>query len=437
MEKFQRNSFRSCDRPCSSLALNCCQFGCCIINDALARDDVLLSYERGKHADWMAHLTKIRPSVKLRDLRLVGSHDAGSCTISKTQPFSAIGITQNGSITQQLEQGVRHLDIRIAGSSSASVSIFHGPLQGTPFVNVLKEISSFLTVHSGEVIVIDLVAEHGRSFTLDQKQSALRMVNEVLGDFLCKNVSYPSKIWKGHTLQKLVKDNTRVVLLTHPRIWSDVSEQDKKKMISSFPYIHSHECMYNEWHNTRESANLLQWNLEEVRSHGFDQDKLLANQMVMTPGFGGLGDVLGAIVGNVSLRPVSFASQLIPCLSNYFREHSDEPWNIIVLDFCDLVPALVSFWIGLNFLDTLQIVQASCSNIDVTKLTQKYVCSKKVLYLSNIVEDLNLDMKEGLLKLEYKLTSSRDAVHELELEYDEDTQVVLSQYSHIIMKRDV
>jgi len=473
MEKFQRRTLQQMDRPCSALLCNCLQFGCCINNIALAKDSVLLlpgnsnnNKSKNNNADWMSHLTKIRPAVKLRDLRLLGSHDAASCTIGKWKPFSAVGITQNGSITQQLEMGVRYLDIRIAGGVDG-VSIFHGCLEGSPLSRVLEEIASFLLLHPGEVVVVELVAEHGRKFSPQQKQTALQAVDDVLGDYLSHDdnddqsspmTSKQHQPWKEQTISEMVKANKRVVLLIHPRLWSSddnvLSREEKQRLLSILPHGYdSRRNMNSTWHNTRDCDKLLEWNLEEVKKHGSDRTKLLTNQLMLTPGVGGIGDVWQALVGTTSLRPVSLAVQLIPLLTQFSRRYSREPWNILVMDFVDLVPALCAFWIGINFVDTLDIVKASSASntthsddnddgdddsrsTDVTELIQQYVCCNKVLYLIDVVKDLNLQKDtKGILKIQYKLTTSGDAIHTINVPYydHEGTQIVLSQYIHLIM----
>jgi hypothetical protein len=140
-------------------------------------------------------------------------------------------------------------------------------------------------------------------------------------------------------------------------------------------------------------------------------------------------------LGLVSLRPASFAMTLIPPMEEFFRQHANEPWNIVVMDFIDLVPGLLSFLISLNFGAELEIVKATVNNeqgVDVTEMVSKFVYRTRVLFLSDVRKDLDISEREGTLHIEYKLDG--DETHIMEWEFDDDTEVVLSEYSHMMGK---
>ena len=109
----RKKVFRDFDCLCSSLAVNCCQFSCCI------PDVPTIEFPCENRANqWMAELIQVAPEVKLRDLVIPGTHDSASYSLSSWTLFSAAGRTQNVSVYEQLLRGARYLDLRVAGSNS-------------------------------------------------------------------------------------------------------------------------------------------------------------------------------------------------------------------------------------------------------------------------------------------------------------------------------
>ena len=189
MDCLPRSTRRGClqtlDGPCSALALNCCQFSCCIPHDAFSNyldDDDHDQHQ--PHADWMKQVLSACPNLKLRDLVLPGTHDSGSYSIPALTLFSAVGRTQNLSVLQQLQHGARHLDVRVGGAqhNDDSSSVWHGCLAGGPFQLIMDQIASFLQQHDGEFVIVEVVAEYGRPFTPAQKIQCLAILQETLGD---------------------------------------------------------------------------------------------------------------------------------------------------------------------------------------------------------------------------------------------------------------
>lgn len=426
LEKFQKIVLDGLDCPCSALALNCLQFGCCITHLPVA------SFDMDQNADWMQHLCKSNPDTKLRSLVIPGTHDSATPTISKFQPFSASGLTQNLSILEQLNRGIRYLDLRLAGGGG-TISVFHGCLQGGPLADICQEICAFMEEHPGEFLFIEMVSEYGQAFSPAEKLTALDMLHESLGPYLCKETD-PSVFWNQKTMQELTASNQRVCIFVHNRIYEGFEAADsgvtydRAYIKDNYNFFDSGQFMHNRWHNTRENDQLLQWNLDEVHRNGPDRNRLLVNQFVLTPGVGGAKDILNLLVGMSSLRPVSFASRLAQPMDEFLRANATESWNVIMMDYVDLVPGLISFLIGLNFVGSLEIIKATIvgEDLDVTDKIQSFVQRAKVLYLTNVATDLGLDVLEGQLKVEYNIKDKQAST--LTVDFDDDTEVVLSEY---------
>ena len=96
-------------------------------------------------SQWMDFLSD---DAALRNIVIPGSHDAGSVTM----PSAAE--TQNSYIRTQLLYGVRYFDIRVQKKPCGLV-IFHGPVSGQPFADVLESVKTFLEAHPSETVILD------------------------------------------------------------------------------------------------------------------------------------------------------------------------------------------------------------------------------------------------------------------------------------------
>lgn len=422
--KFQRQLYDGTDCMASALALNCFQLGCLIRNVPMSEYSV-------DNSDWMEELRKANPSIKLRDIIMPGTHDSATYTFPKTKLFSAAGLTQNVDIYEQLSRGMRYLDVRVASSPSGESSIYHGCLQGGKFYDVINDIKRFLDDHSGEFVVLDVVQEYGRTFHEDKRVQMFNDLVELFGDKLYR--TNDRKALMDTSLKDLDK---QIVIVMNNRIYNFEYEGVKYTetyVDETFGLFSAQRWMHSKWHNTRDMTQLFEWNLDEVEKYGDKRNVFLNNQFILTPGVGGVKDALDLLVGQLSLRPVSFASKLYQkdMLDDFLREHAEKPWNIIMLDYCDLVPALVSFMIGLNFPEKLVVTKAAVhagigDSIDVTDKIRKYIKRGKVLYLTDIQKDFNLEFDEGKITIAYKLGKDYRI---LDVDFDESTEILVGEYS--------
>lgn len=105
---------------------------------------------------WMELFLPCLQNLKLTELTLPGSHDAGTSGADGiTQPWVQ---TQYLTLQQQLEQGIRALDIRlmIDGSGNDRFQFCHGDhLTNLSFLGGVQQINNFLSETSKEIVVLD------------------------------------------------------------------------------------------------------------------------------------------------------------------------------------------------------------------------------------------------------------------------------------------
>jgi len=120
-----------------------------------------IQYIEGKN--WMSFIGDQRP---LNFMSIPGSHDAGALynydlPIIGTVTYAQ---TQNKSIKDQLNFGVRFLDIRCKNDSNGNFQIFHGSTdQKQTFDSVLNTCKEFLKNNPSETIIMSVREENSSS----------------------------------------------------------------------------------------------------------------------------------------------------------------------------------------------------------------------------------------------------------------------------------
>eukprot|EP00980_Cylindrotheca_fusiformis_P016707 scaffold5024_cov136-Cylindrotheca_fusiformis.AAC.36 len=194
--------------PSSALGVNCFQLGFCI--PSIPAIDFPISL----HPDWMGNLVQSRPEICLGEMVIPGTIDSGSYSIDNLKVFSAVGRNQNVSVLDQLHRGARFLDLRLA-ESGKTVNVFHGCLQGAKFDRIVEEVKLFCDDFPGEFVIIELVAEYGRTFNSAQKLNALDSIKEMLGEKLFEDDSVEKLLTTP--IKDLVMKGKQVCVLLHPR----------------------------------------------------------------------------------------------------------------------------------------------------------------------------------------------------------------------------
>lgn len=166
---------------------------------------------------WMENLDKETKNKPLNELLLPGTHDSGANRVdfSKTPAFLnwqqrisykllsfpvintiARGfienwtVTQNASIGEQLENGVRLLDLRLGKADTGDLHLAHTFLLDS-FENSLKEIEKFIDNYPGEVVVINLDKDFPYELSNDDKVKAANLIKEILGNGRILGITEP------------------------------------------------------------------------------------------------------------------------------------------------------------------------------------------------------------------------------------------------------
>lgn len=122
-----------------------------------------------QYTDWMSTISDNR---FLSDIAIPGTHD--TMAHRGSLPFRNIVRTQTMSLQQQLESGIRYLDIRLAYKVN-HFALHHGSVAlGYRFEDVLNTVQNYLKNHPTETVLMRIKQEHTRAsdaemFTLFEK----------------------------------------------------------------------------------------------------------------------------------------------------------------------------------------------------------------------------------------------------------------------------
>jgi 1-phosphatidylinositol phosphodiesterase len=150
--------------------------------------------------NWMELFAPCIQNLHLNELTLPGTHDASTyCAGSLTQSWVQ---TQYPNINQQLNQGIRALDLRLmlgSGSGDNQFVMCHGSFAlPLTLVDVLHQVTQFLASTSKEIVILDLHDFEGNWTSQNYQDLSNLIINTIGKDKLVppSGISQPLKdIW--------------------------------------------------------------------------------------------------------------------------------------------------------------------------------------------------------------------------------------------------
>ena len=164
--------------------------------------------------------------------------------------------TQSLDLTNQLQLGIRYLDLRIACKpESNDIHIVHG-LFGKQLYEILDELILFLDTHPKEIILVDFYENYLSS---NQQTEFLNMIVEKLGDKCCPRLDVESltleTMWENEFQvivfhkENMIQDDSRFWSRdVIPRPWPRVSNADQ--MIAFLDTSYHQRCP-DKFHGTQ------------------------------------------------------------------------------------------------------------------------------------------------------------------------------------------
>ena len=138
-----------------------------------------------KYADWMKSLDD---SLSLREVNMPGSHD----TMALYSIADLAGQCQSLSLEEQLNLGVRFLDIRLKEENNKLQAV-HGFIdQKASFSQITKVVEDFLSKHTNEFIIMSIKEEVDAPNNSPVFESCLK--NYLTNEIYLKDTLLPEKV---------------------------------------------------------------------------------------------------------------------------------------------------------------------------------------------------------------------------------------------------
>ncbi|XP_033050672.1 PI-PLC X domain-containing protein 1 isoform X2 [Trachypithecus francoisi] len=287
---------------------------------------------RNANEDWMSALCPRLWDVPLHHLSIPGSHDTMTYCLNKKSPISheesrllqllnkafpcitrpvvlKWSVTQALDVTEQLDAGVRYLDLRIAHmleGSEKNLHFVHMVYTTALVEDTLTEISEWLERHPREVVI--LACRNFEGLSEDLHEYLVACIKNIFGDMLCPRGELPTlrQLW-SRGQQVIVSYEDESSLGRHCELWPGI------------PYW---------WGNTVKTEALLRY-LETMKSCGRPGGLFVAGT--------NLTENLQYILAHPSESLEKMTLPNLPRLSAWVREQRPGPGsrctNVIAGDF--------------------------------------------------------------------------------------------------------
>jgi hypothetical protein len=234
-------------------------------------------------ANWMGVLRPHINATKLTSLSIPGSHDSNTVWLSKWSPLYRFAACQSLGIYEQLEQGVRMLDLRYGvGKTDFDVIDQHGPVKGGDLFRTFHDVKRFVEDHPNEFVIVNMQSEANLSPVTNS--NLIERLFVLLGTLLI-NGDDMDKWFKFETVTmgEIMESPKRILLFAWENLWSN-SKYDKAEC-RKFGIHLQEECIVSRWHNTDRVSVMFQNNindLQEWNGRNLQSNKLFAIQNVLT-----------------------------------------------------------------------------------------------------------------------------------------------------------
>lgn len=285
-------------------------------------------------------LTFIDGEKFLHELSIPGTHDTGA--LIETVPGTAK--CQNLTIEEQLQAGVRFLDIRCRHIGNAFV-IHHGSVyQELNFTDVLQSVASFLEAHPSETVIMSVKEEHN-------PEGNTRSFAETFTTYVGRN----SSIWSlGSEVPKLNDVRSKIVLLRRfndpdnrgieaaPSVWPD----DSTGTLAGPPRIRIQD-VYKVWN----------------RGNKWSYITSLFSEMPSNPGTLYLNFASGYSPWTLGIPDIPHVGNYInPLLESYFTQAPPRLHGIVIMDF--VTARLAELVYRTNFLPAASVQRLASGSLN-------------------------------------------------------------------------
>ncbi|CAH1784718.1 unnamed protein product [Owenia fusiformis] len=266
--------------------------------------------------DWMGNFHDVR----MENICLPGSHQSATYKVdrklNKCLPLvEGWSQCQNLSITEQLNAGIRFLDLRIM-SHENDVWCHHNIIRCVTLKEVVEDVKQFVDLHPSEIVGLHIVN--------DGKALAWSKTNDIIRNILGSKIVHPDNM--GKTLGEITRQGGNVILfglyevndrwpnLTHYWPNKQYPHQLSEDIKEAYDY-----CMTNRQHD-------LIWYKAELTPDAY----IIARN---------IGNMVGVVVSRCADEKFEFLEDMAHAANHSVLEAMKEwtyiPFNMLCVDFVD------------------------------------------------------------------------------------------------------
>lgn len=269
-------------------------------------------------SSWMESIYQNRPDVTLGEILIPGTHDSGSAFINTTGPcankviagtlapvkamlkaepcvLAGFSRAQDVSLKDQLESGIRYLDMRVGVPADKAVAstgatiplpadplsvdlVLHHTVISQPLKRGLDDILTFTKAHPKEQIILDF-----QHFDLPKDPQVVAFYQQILSEYLQKYVPLTSpgitpvcsRAWSSDVIS--VSDSELARKVSFAQAWKAdrnlVVLADPSELPANPCFRNRNEAILSQWPKTQDPAVSSNYNRIELEQR---QTKLAA-----------------------------------------------------------------------------------------------------------------------------------------------------------------
>jgi hypothetical protein len=284
--------------------------------------------------NWMEEMSDNIKKIKLKDLRLIKSHQSATYSI-KSILMENVSICQDSSIYYQLYGGVRVLDFRPAiYKDKEGITCGHGPHSGISLIKCFEEIKMFLNKFQKEFVIVEMelgwnFLGTGRNLNYEEKLQLLTMIKDTFSTQLITN----KDTWfsfSDSTLEDIWKHKKQILFLSE-LFTRNCEIIIKEEETSSFGVWDLRTRLFGKWPDTNDREVMQSRINKQIElAHLEDNNsKLFSCYAQLTP------QILESVFDlSCKLHQDRF-------LDNWLDKNLNKRLNIIGFDFCFNSPSFV------------------------------------------------------------------------------------------------
>ncbi|HBI3769737.1 TPA: phosphatidylinositol-specific phospholipase C domain-containing protein, partial [Enterococcus faecalis] len=195
----------------------------------LINDKTLTNFDNKNTNSWMK--LYINDTEKISEVSIPGTHDSAAYKLNGLSIFtSSWAKTQNWTIKEQLEHGIRYLDLRIYDD----LSMHHGiAWVGENLTYHLNEVVNFLKNNPDDFILIRLKSEQQNSDKKILRENLKRIfLDSKIHKYFAQNITHQTTVSEVRGKIIVIDDTAGGNPINSGLSWADITKQDIYKPIS-------------------------------------------------------------------------------------------------------------------------------------------------------------------------------------------------------------